>query len=179
MDNASLAQVMADTLGKSGAVATAVLSLVICLGATNAFVAGISRLAYSLTQEKLAPAWLDRIDERRSTPQRAVLLVGALAGTGLVIANVFHIGMSRLVYIPNSLGIATYILGTAAGVRLIRSRTGKGCAGIACALCLAAYLFVGTFAGIPAVVAVLCTGYVLWRSRHEKRETGPDAMEVG
>ncbi len=101
MDDASLAQVMADTIGKSGAAVTAVLSLVICLGTTNAFVAGISRLAYSLSQEKLAPKWLNRIDERRSTPQRAVLLVGALAGTGLVIANVFHIGMNRLVYIPN------------------------------------------------------------------------------
>ncbi len=66
----------------------------------------------------------------------------------------------------------------AAGVRLIRSWTGNVCAGIACALCLAAYPFVGTFVGIPAVVAVLCVGYVLWRSRHEKRKSGADAPEV-
>lgn len=48
MDNASLAQVMLNTIGKSGAVVTAVIALVICLGTTNAFVASISRLAYSL-----------------------------------------------------------------------------------------------------------------------------------
>ncbi len=65
-------------------------------------------------------------------------------------------------------GIATYILGTAAGVRLIRWWVGKICAGIACCLCLAAYPFVGTFIEIPIVVGVLCIGYILWRSRHEK-----------
>lgn len=45
---ASLAQVMLNTIDKSGAVVTAVIALVICLGTTNAFVASISRLAYSL-----------------------------------------------------------------------------------------------------------------------------------
>ncbi|MCL6633214.1 MAG: amino acid permease [Alicyclobacillus herbarius] len=170
MNNASLAQVMAKTIGGSGAMVTAVIALVICLGTTNAFVASISRLAYSLAHEKLAPAWFDHVNEQRSTPQRAVLLVGMLAGVGLIVTYVFNISMSELVYIPNSLGIATYILGTAAGVRLLRSWIGKVCAGIACALCLVAYPFVGTFIEIPMMVAVLCIGYVLWRTRHERRK---------
>lgn len=131
-------------------------ALVICLGTTNAFVASISRLAYSLSHEKLAPVWFDHISEKRSTPQRAVLLVGVLAGIGLIITYAFHLSMNQLVYIPNSLGIATYVLGTAAGVRLIRWWVGKACAGIACALCLAAYPFVGAFIEIPLVVGVLC-----------------------
>lgn len=171
MNNASLAQVMADAIGQSGAVATAVVALVICLGTTNAFVASISRLAYALSHEKLAPAWFDHIHDERSTPQRAVLLVGVLATGGLVVTYVFHLSMSQLVYIPNSLGIATYILGTAAGVRLIRWWLGKVCASVACAMCVAAYPFVGDFIAIPIVVAVLILGYVLWRTRHEKRKT--------
>lgn len=171
MNNASLAQVMANTIGRSGAEVTAIIALVICLGTTNAFVASISRLAYSLSHEKLAPALFDHIHERRSTPQRAVLLVGGLAGIGLVVTCVFNLSLNSLVYIPNSLGIATYILGTAAGVRLIRSWIGKMCAAIACVLCLGAYPFVGTFIEIPIVVAVLCIGYVMWRTRHEKRKS--------
>ncbi|WP_245632870.1 APC family permease [Alicyclobacillus kakegawensis] len=170
MNNASLAQVMANTIGGSGVVATAVLALVICLGTTNAFVASISRLAYSLSHERLAPAWFDHVNEQRSTPQRAVLLVGALAGIGLVVTYVFNLSMSQLVYIPNSLGIATYILGTAAGVRLLRAWIGKVCAGVACVLCLVAYPFVGAFIQIPMVVAVLCIGYLLWRTRQERRK---------
>ncbi|MCL6625703.1 APC family permease [Alicyclobacillus shizuokensis] len=170
MNNASLAEVLANTIGGSGAVVTAVLALVICLGTTNAFVASISRLAYSLSHEGLAPAWFDHVNEQRSTPQRAVLLVGALAGVGLVVTYVFNLSMSQLVYIPNSLGIATYILGTAAGVRLLRAWIGKVCAGVACALCLIAYPFVGTFIQIPLVVAALCIGYLLWRTRQERRK---------
>lgn len=168
MNNASLAQVMAGTIGRSGEVVTAIMALVICLGTTNAFVASISRLAYSLSHERLAPAWFDHISEQRATPQRAVLLVGGLAGIGLFLTYVFNLSMSELVYIPNSLGIATYILGTAAGVRLIRSWLGKVYAGIAFVLCLAAYPFVGTFVEIPIVVAILCIGYVLWRNRAER-----------
>ncbi|WDL96724.1 APC family permease [Alicyclobacillus sp. ALC3] len=170
MNNASLAQVMANTVGKGGAVVTAMIALVICLGTTNAFVASISRLAYSLSYEKLAPAFFAHINDRRSTPQRAVLLVGVLAGIGLIVTFVFHLSMSQLVYIPNSLGIATYVLGTAAGVRLIRPWVGKVCATIACILCLVAYPFVGTYIEIPIVVGALCVGYVLWRTRHERRK---------
>ncbi|WDL98386.1 APC family permease [Alicyclobacillus sp. ALC3] len=169
MNNASLAQVMKESIGKSGAEVTAVIALVICLGTTNAFVASISRLAYSLSHRKLAPAWFDHINEQRPAPQRAVLLVGGLAGSGLIITYLFNLSMSKLVYVPDSLGIATYILGTAAGVRLIQSRTGKACACIACILCIVAYPFVGVFIEIPIVVAVLCIGYVLWRSRYERK----------
>lgn len=144
MNNASLAQVMSDTVGVHGAEVTAVVALIICLGTTNAFVASISRLAYSLAHERVAPSWFDHINETRSTPQRAVLLVGALAGAGLIITYVFNITMRQLVYIPNSLGIATYVVGTAAGVKLIRSRTGKLMAAIAFIFCVIAYPFVGS-----------------------------------
>lgn len=130
--------------------------------------ASISRLAYSLAHERVAPSWFDHINKDRSTPQRAVLLVGTLAGIGLIITYVFHLSMSQLVYIPNSLGISTYILGTAAGIRLIRSMIGKVSAGIACALCLIAYPFVGTSIEIPIIVAVLCIAYVVWRTRSER-----------
>lgn len=170
MNNAALAQVMAVTIGRTGSVVTALLALVICLGTTNAFVASISRLAYALAHQGVAPAWLDHVDARRSTPQRAVLLVGALAGFGLLATGLFRLSMTQLVYIPNSLGIATYILGTAAGVRLIHAPIGRISAGIAAALCLAAYPFVGTFIEIPVAVGVICIGYLLWRTRDEARK---------
>lgn len=176
MNDASLAEVMRRTVGDYGTVVTAALALVICLGTTNAFVASISRLGYSLAHNQLAPAWLDHTDDRTSTPRRAVLLVGALAGLGLLLTYVFHVGMRQLVYIPNSLGITTYVLGTAAGVRLIRSGIGKACAGIACVLCISAYPFVGTAIWIPLTVGIACISYVVWRMRRATRISvvGPD-----
>ena len=167
MNDASLAQVMKNTIGRSAGAVTAVTALVICTGTTNAFVASLSRLAYSLSHEKLAPAWLNHIHSRRSTPERAVLLAGGLAGVGLVVTYVFNLDMNQLVYVPNSLGIPTYIIGTAAGARLIRPWIGKVCAILALVLCLIAYPFIGVFIEIPIAVAVLCLGYVFWRTRHE------------
>lgn len=167
MNNASLAQVMTNTVGVNGAVVTAIVALIICLGTTNAFVASISRLAYSLAHEKLAPSWLDHIHAGRATPQRAVLLAGGLAGIGLLTTYVFNLSMTELVLVPNSLGIATYILGTAAGVKLLKSRIGKIASGAACLLCLSAYPFVGTAIWIPITVGVGCILYVAWRQREE------------
>ncbi len=169
MNSASLAQVMSQFVGSSGGKFTAILALLICLGTTNAFVASISRLAYSLSHERLAPSWLDSIDEHRATPQRAVLLVGALAGAGLALTGVLHLGMNQLVYIPNSLGIATYVMGTAAGVKLLTSWTGKAASGIACVLCISAYPFVGAAIWIPVTVGAACALYVSLRGQHERR----------
>lgn len=167
MNNASLAQLMSNAVGINGAALTAVIALIICLGTTNAFVASISRLAYSLAQDRVAPAWLAHIDEKRSTPQRAVLLVAVLAGAGLWLTFVLNLTMSQLVYIPNSLGIATYILGTAAGVKLLKTWIGKIAAGAAGLLCLSAYPFVGTAIWIPITVGTGCILYVVWRQHRE------------
>lgn len=171
MNNASIAQVVEKVVGVNGAWATAILAFIICLGTNNAFVASMSRLGYSLSHERLAPSWLDNINEKYLTPGRAVLLVGTIAVIGLLLSFIFDIGLDRLVFIPNSLAIATYVVGTAAGVRLIKNVWGKVLALIACILCLAAYPFIGSFIAIPIIVALLCFGYITWRRKREKYGT--------
>ncbi|MCY8484873.1 amino acid permease [Bacillus atrophaeus] len=168
MNNASIAQVVEKVAGVNGAWATAILAFIICLGTNNAFVASMSRLGYSLSHKRLAPSWLDNMNKKYSTPSRAVLLVGTIAGIGLLFSFIFRIGLDELVFIPNSLAIATYIFGTAAGVRLITNVFGKFLAVIACLLCLAAYPFIGSFIAIPIIVALSCIGYITWRSKRER-----------
>jgi amino acid efflux transporter len=80
MNSASLARVMGMSVGKGGEVVTALVALLICAGTTNAFVASISRLAYSLARDGLTPKWLDHVNEIYSTPDRGVLMVGLFAG---------------------------------------------------------------------------------------------------
>ncbi|HET7657139.1 MAG TPA: amino acid permease, partial [Bacillales bacterium] len=168
MNNASLAQVMKKVIGVNGAWVSSIVAFTICLGTTNAFIASMSRLGYSLSHDRLAPMWLDKIDVKYAAPRRAVLAVGAIAGCGLLISFFFHIGLDRLVLIPNSLAIATYVIGTAAGVKLIKKTVGKGSAVISCVLCLAAYPFIGFFFAVPVTVSILCLGYIGWRAKREK-----------
>ncbi|HEX7064361.1 MAG TPA: amino acid permease [Bacillales bacterium] len=172
MNNAALAQVVKKVVGVNGAWVAAIVAFTICLGTTNAFVASMSRLGYSLAHERLAPSWLDKINMKYATPGRAVLLVGSIAALGLTTSYIFGIGLDQLVFIPNSLAIATYVVGTAAGVKLIQKRMGKILAATACLLCLAAYPFIGSFIAVPVIVAGVCIGYVKWRGNKDKHRAG-------
>ncbi|MCI4170489.1 amino acid permease, partial [Bacillus spizizenii] len=93
MNNASIAHVVEKVAGVIGAWTTAILAFIICLGTNNAFVAIMSRLGYSLYHKRLAPSWLDNLNQKYSTPSRAVLLVGSIAGIGLLFSCIFHIGL--------------------------------------------------------------------------------------
>lgn len=168
MNNAAIAQVIEKAAGLDGSWTTAILAFIICLGTNNAFIAGISRLGYSLSRKHLAPFWLDYVHDKHSTPSRSILLVGFIAIIGLVLCFIFNIKLNQLVFIPNSLAIATYVIGTAAGVRLLHNTKGKILAGIACILCLSAYPFVGSFILIPILVSLLCIGYIVWREKKKK-----------
>lgn len=170
MNNAALAQVVKKVVGVNGAWVAAVVAFTICLGTTNAFVASMSRLGFALSHDRLAPSWLDEINAKHETPGRAVLLVGSIAAIGLLASFIFDIGLDQLVFIPNSLAIATYVVGTAAGFKLIQKRIGRILAAVACILCLAAYPFIGSFIAVPVIVACVCIGYVRWRGKKEKRE---------
>jgi transposase len=118
------------------------------------------QLIIGKAHEGVAPKWLDHVNERYSTPDHGVLLVAIFSGTGLLVTWVFNLSMKTLVYIPNSLGIATYILGTAAGLKLLKTAVWKLCAGLACLMCLLSYPFIGTAIWIPAIVVVVCLSYM-------------------
>ncbi len=159
MNSAALAHVLGLGMGRIGEAATAMLALVICIGTTNAFVASVSRLAYALSETGTAPSWLRHMN-KYAAPGRAVILVGGIAVMGLMVTYLCHLSLAALVYVPNSLGIATYVIGTAVGVRLLTTVRSKFGAVTACLLCLCAYPFVGTALSIPLLVAACCLTYL-------------------
>ncbi|MGM0890336.1 MAG: APC family permease [Bacillota bacterium] len=169
MNHASLSEVVKKGIGTNGSWATGILAFSICLGTLNAFVASMSRLGYSLAKDNIAPFWLSKVNEKYSTPGRAVLVVGGIAGVGLLTSYIFKIGLEQLVFIPNSLGIATYIVGAAAGVKLIKHLLGKIFAMLACTLCLIAYFFVGSFLLIPILVSVCCFSYLYIKNKQTNK----------
>ena len=93
-------------------------------------------------------------------PTTAVLAVGAYAGTGLALS--YLAGWSAEAWLPisNSLGIATYVVGGAAGVKLLRG-AGRWMAFASCVLYAAILPFAGAFALLPPAVALAAVLY-LW-----------------
>lgn len=164
----ALVLVIKQTLGDQFGWITGFVAFIICLGTTNAFIASMGRLGYSLGEEKVAPRYLAHINIKRKTPTNAIKVVGCIAIIGLLISFVFHISIDKIVLIPNSLGIVTYIVGTAAGMKLIKNRLGKIFSIVAFTCCVVVYPFIGGVVLIPVAVAFICLFYVRFSSRRKE-----------
>ncbi|MFP3377335.1 amino acid permease [Bacillus sp. SIMBA_069] len=164
----ALVLVIKQTLGDQFAWIIGFVAFIICLGTTNAFIASMGRLGYSLGKTEVAPRYLARINKKRETPTNAVKVVGFIAIIGLLISFVFHISIDKIVLIPNSLGIVTYIVGTAAGMKLIKNRFGKIFSIVAFTCCVVVYPFIGGVILIPVAVSFICLCYVRFSSRRKE-----------
>ncbi|HDR7562716.1 TPA: amino acid permease, partial [Bacillus mobilis] len=156
----ALVLVIKQTLGDQFAWIIGFVAFIICLGTTNAFIASMGRLGYSLGKAEVAPRYLAHINKKRETPTNAVKVVGFIAIIGLLISFVFHISIDKIVLIPNSLGIVTYIVGTAAGMKLIKNRLGKIFSIVAFTCCVVVYPFIGGVILIPVAVSFICLCYM-------------------
>ncbi|MBE7098698.1 APC family permease [Bacillus cereus] len=164
----ALVLVMKQALGDQFAWIIGFVAFIICLGTTNAFIASIGRLGYSLGKEEVAPCYLAQINKKRETPTNAVKVVSFITIIGLLISFVFHISIDKIVLIPNSLGIVTYIVGTAAGMKLIKNRLGKIFSIVAFTCCVVVYPFIGGVILIPVAVSFICLCYVRCSSRRKE-----------
>jgi len=73
-----------------------------------------------------------------------------------------------LLAVSISLGLATYVLGTAAGAKLLRGG-GRLMAVVALLMCLAMVPFAGAFVFLPIAVAAAVWSYRRLRSRNAER----------
>ena len=165
VDRVAVGRLLADGLGLGAATVVGVMALLIALGTANAFVAATSRLGYALARDGAFPAALVALDAR-GVPGRAVATVGLYAGAGLILSYAAGWGAEHLLIVPNSLGLSTYVLGTAAGIRLLAGRA-RLWAAVSLLLCLAALPFAGASLALPAGVAVAALAYGAARCRRQ------------
>jgi amino acid efflux transporter len=165
-DRAAVAQVLGDSLGLAAAPVAGVAAALISLGTTNAFIASVSRLGYALARDGAFPRPLERLDSQ-GVPRAAVIAVGAVGAAGLAVTLVGRLGAEDLLVVPSSLVILTYVLGMAAGVRLLHGRE-RSRAAIGLAMCLA----VAPFAGGSLFVALVIAGGAIAYRRLGLRTAG-------
>lgn len=162
-DRVAVARLLGAAFGGGAEVAAVVLALVITLGTTNAFIAGTSRLGYALARDGAFPGWLARLDPL-GVPQAAVAAVGLYAGAGLLISDLVGWGAETLLVVPNVLAIATYVVGCAAGVKLLAG-AGRAAAAIGCLLSLGLLAFAGAGLVLIPLVAAVAIAYRARRGR--------------
>ncbi|GLV60832.1 hypothetical protein KDH_76510 [Dictyobacter sp. S3.2.2.5] len=175
LDRVAVARLLSDALGLGAGAVAAVMALVISLGTVNAYVAAGSRLGYALARDGAMPAWLARLDQH-GVPRRSLLVIGVVALLGLAATYLLGLSAGSLLSIPNSLGIATYVVGTAAGARLLAGLA-RWLAAASCLLCLAIFFFAGASIAIPVLTAALALLYLWWRRRRSDHNAPEDVVE--
>jgi amino acid efflux transporter len=153
IDHVAVEVLLQGAFGRAAAVVAATVAVVISLGTTNAFIAGVSRLGYSLARTGWLPPAVGRVDAR-SIPATAVLCVAAIAYGGLGLGAVLGWGTETLVVTPSTLVVAVYLLAAAAGVRLLAGAP-RLCAVLTIALTLVVAPAAARHVVIPLAVAAL------------------------
>jgi amino acid efflux transporter len=157
VNRVAVASLLGNAMGaRVGAVAS-FMALVITLATINAYVAATSRLGYALARDGAFPGWLAALN-KGGVPVCAVLAVGGYAACGMLLSYVVGWGPEDLLAVPTSLGLATYVVGTAAGVRLLAGRS-RLLAAAAFLMCLAMLPFAGIFVLLPIAVALAALLY--------------------
>lgn len=171
VDRTSVARLLADPLGAGVGLVAAGVAVLIALGTTNAFVAASSRLAYALARDGNFPRPLARVGPS-GVPLPAVLAAGGTAIGCLLLATILGWDAEDILVVPNVLVIATYVAGTAAGVRMLTGLR-RAAALVACVLCLALLPFAG-----PALLApVVIGGAALLYRRRARRARMRDVVD--
>jgi amino acid efflux transporter len=157
-----LADLMGAGLGGPGRTATALLAVLLTIGAMNAYVAGAAKLAGALAAEAAAPALLAR-------PRRAVGVFAVLGAALLVPLATGAVGVEGLIRACSACFVAVYVISTAAGIRILAGGARRAAA-VAFAAVAVVFAFSGPFLLVPAAIAAIVA------SRRRRLELTPCAM---
>src|SRR4051794_1330075 len=155
---APLADLLAVGVGGPVRVVTAVVAVLLTIGAVNAYLAGASRLGVALARDGALPARLT------GTPRRSLAFVTA----GGLASALLPIGLHTSLLLVTGCFTLVYVLGTAAALKLLPAGWTRRGAGIA----FVAVLGLLVLNGLPALLslgfAAGAIGYQAVRSRSEK-----------
>jgi amino acid efflux transporter len=157
---APFAAILSNVLGIYGAPGTAILAVFIIFGTVNAYMTGMSRVIYSVARDGGFPKYLAKLDGRTGAPRRSLTL---LSGCALSVIGIFYfmnVDLQTALLIPSGAAIVIYVIGSIAGIKLLKGRRGGGVLPwISLAISLAVLPFVGVLLSVTLVFAVLGLTY--------------------
>ena len=116
---APLSDLLAAGVGGEVRIVTAVVAVLLTVGAMNAYYAGGSRLGAALARDGALPAYLAVGGEQGGVPRRSLALIATQSVLWLVASEVLHLGLTPLMLLATGCFTLVYVLGTAAAVRLL------------------------------------------------------------
>jgi amino acid efflux transporter len=163
------AEMMTNVFGQYAGVAVSLLAVVIIFSTVNAYTAGMGRLVYAAAKSGSLPRGLAQVDARTGVPQRALVALFGLIMLDLLIFYIFDINLQSAFLAASGAAVLTYVVGSAAGIRLLREGGAKKTMPwISLAVSLIILPFIGEYAVAGLGAAVLGLTYLAVMKRREK-----------
>ena len=140
---APFAAILSNALGNYGGVSTAILALFIITGTVNAYTTGMSRVIYSVAKEGGLPKAIARVHPKTLVPHLSLALLSGLSLVVLTISYFLSIDLQTALLIPSGAAILVYVVGSAAGIRLLKGAKGRLFSWISLIISLVMMPFVG------------------------------------
>ncbi|MEU4236553.1 amino acid permease [Actinoplanes sp. NPDC026619] len=166
---APLADLLAVGVGGPVRAITAVVAVLLTIGAVNAYLAGASRLGTALARDGALPA-------RVFGTQRRSLTFVLFASLGSVLLP-FPLHTSML--LVTGCFTLVYVLGTAAALRLLPRGASRAWAAVAFVAVIGLLVLTGPPALLSLVVAAGAIGYQAWRARRSAKIASPSSISDG
>lgn len=115
---APLSDLMALAVGDAARPATALVALLLTIGAMNAYFSGAAKLGSALGRDGALPSWLAHGSQAGEVPRRSLLVVTLLAILTVLAAGVLDLDFDVWMVLATGSFAVVYVLGTAAAVKL-------------------------------------------------------------
>jgi amino acid efflux transporter len=122
---APFAAILSNVLGTYGAMGTALLAVFIIFGTVNAYTTGMSRVFYAVARDGGFPKALEHINTRTKVPDRVLIALLIGISTVLVIYYFSQVDLETALLVPSGAAILIYIIGSAAGIKILVPRRGS------------------------------------------------------
>ncbi len=116
------AVMLSDVFGTYGAAVVAFLAVFVTFGTVNAYTAGMARVYYAAARDGVFPKVLAKVDRRTGAPRRSLVFLVVLILASLVAFYVLNIDIESAFLLTSGAAILAYIIGSAAGIRLLKER---------------------------------------------------------
>ena len=166
---APLADLLAVGVGGPVRVVTAVVAVLLTIGAMNAYFAGASRLGAALARDGALPSTAFGTSRRSLT----FVLVASLGAVTL------PFGLQTSMLLVTGCFTLVYVLGTAAALRLLPAGPARAWAGVAFVAVLGLLVLTGAPALLSLVVAAGAIVYQAWRARRPAKIAMPSPISAG
>jgi amino acid efflux transporter len=156
------AVMMSRVFGAYGGAALSVLAVVVIFGTVNAYTGGLARLFYASARDGGLPKFLGTIDPGSGAPRPALIALISVNMLSLLSFYLLQVGVQSGFLATSGAAVMTYIIGSAAGVKLLGRR---GRPGILPVLSLAASFVLLPFVGlllVPSIVVLLVALAYSW-----------------